>query len=144
MRMGHPPRVSFHPRGAQLGVTALGRAAGSYWDLPLAEKVRPPTNETEFTIIIEDDAALPLLIDPAEVAARVADTFNTGVRRGAHLIYLGHCGTLQTEDKYGPHLGGNWGRGFESLVGTTQVRARRRATCARTLTRSAPRARARC
>ena len=48
--------------------------------------------KTRYAIVLEDDAAPPLARDPAEVAARLADTINAGVAAGAHLIYLGHCG----------------------------------------------------
>ena len=54
--------------------------------------VLPSTDATTpFTIVLEDDAALPLYRDELEVATRLADLFNAGVRVGAHVIYLGHC-----------------------------------------------------
>lgn len=70
------------------GDAAAAAAAGD------AATRAPITDATPYTIVVEDDAAVPRGEAPAVVTARLAALFAAGVREQADLLYLGHCNAL--------------------------------------------------
>ena len=77
---------------------------------------------TAYTVVLEDDAAIPRREKPRHIRARLARVFHDGVRAGADLIYLGHCGEFKANDKNGfscTHAYAVTARGARALVDHT-------------------------
>ena len=87
--------------------------------MPAEGRIGP---STAYTVVLEDDAAIPRREKPRHIRARLARVFHDGVRAGADLIYLGHCGTFKANDKAGfscTHAYAVTARGARALVDHT-------------------------
>ncbi len=71
------------------------RACFSGTSAPQNQSVKP-TPTTPYTIVFEDDAAVPTL-PSINTLGRITRIFQTGVRAGADIIYLGHCGKFPAQ-----------------------------------------------